>query len=179
MFDNIGWAEIFTIVVIGLIIIGPEKLPGVIKDVQAAIFAARRAISNARAELDGQFGEEFDEFREPINKVAQWQKMGPKRALTQALFDGDEKYLEDFDPKKIMSGDTAGRAHRARQTPATETQRVERNPETVGDGIPEVTETERAPRPPSQDSTARTIADNTADRDERGGDGGFSWADVT
>lgn len=175
MFDNIGWAEILTIIVIGLIIIGPEKLPGVIKDVRAAVFAARRAIANARAELDGQFGEEFDEFREPINKVAQWQRMGPKRALTHALFDGDEQYLDDFDPKKIMSGDTAGKAHRARNTPATETQRVTRDPETVGDGRPEIAESQRAPRPPSQDTTARAIAENTG-REERGG---FSWADVT
>lgn len=178
MFDNIGWAEIFTIVIIGLIIIGPEKLPGVIKDVRAAIFAARRAISNARAELDGQFGEEFDEFREPINKVAQWQRMGPKRALTQALFDGDEEYLEDFDPKKIMSsGNTAGAAHRARQQRPPETERVERNPETVGDGIPEVAETQRPPRPPSQDTTAQAIAEHSEPREQRGG--GFSWADVT
>lgn len=177
MFDNIGWAEIFTIVVVGLIIIGPEKLPGVIKDVRAAIFAARRAISNARAELDGQFGEEFDEFREPINKVAQWQRMGPRRALTQALFDGDDDYLNDFDPKKIMSGDTAGAAHRARSGPTPKTERVPRNPETLGDGLPEVSETHRAPRPPSQDSTARTIAEQTDGRDNSGG--GFSWADIT
>lgn len=158
MFDNIGWVEIFTIVVIGLIIIGPEKLPDVIKDVRAAIFAARRAISNARAELDGEFGEEFNQFREPINKVAHYGRMGPKAAITKALFDDDQEFMDSFDPKKIMEGDTAGKAARAAQQP----------------------QVEQVPRPPSQDRSAQTIAENTSKKE--GGEeprGGFSWADIT
>ena len=39
MFSNIGWGEIFFILIIGLIVIGPERLPGVIQDVRAAIYA--------------------------------------------------------------------------------------------------------------------------------------------
>lgn len=159
MFDNIGWVEIFTIVVIGLIIIGPEKLPDVIKDVRAAVFAARRAISNARAELDGEFGEEFNQFREPISKVAEYSRMGPRGAITKALFDGDQEFMDSFDPKKIMEGDTAGRAARATgQQP----------------------QTEQVPRPASQDRSAQTIAEHTSDRED--GEekrGGFSWADIT
>ncbi|MGP6173528.1 Sec-independent protein translocase protein TatB [Corynebacterium sp. A21] len=153
MFDNIGWAEIFTIVVIGLIIIGPEKLPGVIKDVRAAVFAARRAITNARAELDGEFGSEFDEFREPINKVAEYGRMGPKAAITKALFDGDGQFLDSFDPKKIMaSEETAGSAARAAENPK-QTRQVPR-PEEI-------------PAPPHDQQNPPQST------------GGFSWADVT
>lgn len=179
MFDNIGWAEIFTIIIVGLIIIGPEKLPGVIKDVRAAVFAARRAITNARAELDGNLGEEFREFREPINKVAEWQRMGPKAAITKALFDGDEEFLDDFDPKKIMASGTAGAAHRARQKREGADVPMENPPV---ERRPEATEPRVAPRPPSQDSTAQTIAEHTdqpAPGPRGSGGGGFFWEDVT
>lgn len=153
MFDNIGWAEIFTIVVIGLIIIGPEKLPGVIKDVRAALFAARRAISNARAELDGEFGSEFDEFRAPISKVAEYGRLGPKAAITKALFDGDGEFLDSFDPKKIMaSEETAGSAARAAEG-SKQTRQVPRPEEN-----PAPQNNQQHPPQPS---------------------GGFSWADVT
>ena len=54
MFSSIGWLEILVIVLLGLVIIGPERLPGVIMDVRAAVYAARKAINNAKAELSGE-----------------------------------------------------------------------------------------------------------------------------
>lgn len=103
MFDSIGWPEIFLVLIVAIIVIGPEKLPGVIKDIQAAIYAARRAIANARKELDGEFVDEFNELRAPLSQAAEWGRMGPKKAITKALFDGDESALDDFAPKKIMA----------------------------------------------------------------------------
>ncbi len=105
MFDSIGWFEIFFILIVGLIIIGPEKLPGVIEDIRAGIYAARRAIDNAKKELNGEldnFGAEFRDLQEPLSQIASWKNMGPKAALTKALFDGDSSYLDDFDPKKPL-----------------------------------------------------------------------------
>lgn len=105
MFDSIGWFEIFFILIVGLIIIGPEKLPGVIEDVRAGIYAARRAIDNAKKELGGEldnFGAEFRDLQEPLSQIASFKNMGPKAALTKALFDGDSSYLDDFDPKKPL-----------------------------------------------------------------------------
>ena len=86
MFSNIGWGEIFFILIIGLIVIGPERLPGVVEDVCAAIYAAKKAINNAKAELNGEF-EEFEEFKKPIDTVTQYAAMGPKRAMAKMLFD--------------------------------------------------------------------------------------------
>ncbi|MBH5300486.1 Sec-independent protein translocase subunit TatB [Corynebacterium silvaticum] len=115
MFSSIGWPEIITLLVLGLIIIGPERLPKVIEDVRAAAYAAKKAIHNAKAELNGDFGADFEELREPINKLASIQRMGPKAALTKALFDGDQEFMDTFDPKKIMEDDTAGQAYREQQ----------------------------------------------------------------
>lgn len=112
MFESIGWLEVFTLLIVALIVIGPERLPGLIEDVRAAIFAARRAIDNAKKELNGDLGTDFEEFRKPMEQVAQYTRMGPRAAITKALFDGDEHYLDEFDPKKMMKEDP-----RSSQTP--------------------------------------------------------------
>ena len=105
MFSSIGWVEIFFIGLLALIIIGPERLPNVIQDVRAAIFAARKAINNAKKELNGEFegmSQEFDSIREPLSQAAEWGKMGPRAAITKALFDGDDSAWDDFNPKKLL-----------------------------------------------------------------------------
>ena len=104
MFSSIGWPEIFVIVLLGIIVIGPERMPEVIKDVRAAIYAARKAINNAKAELNGEMGSitsEFDDIRGPLTQAAQWTRLGPKGAITKALFDGDESAWDDFNPQKM------------------------------------------------------------------------------
>lgn len=112
MFQSIGWGEIFVVLLLALIVIGPERLPTVVTDVRAAIFAARKAINNAKKEMNGEFGEEFEEFRKPIAEVAKWRSMTPRAALSHALFADDEELLDSFDPKKIMAQETAGQAYR-------------------------------------------------------------------
>ncbi|WP_206215008.1 Sec-independent protein translocase TatB [Corynebacterium lizhenjunii] len=102
MFSSIGWSEIFFILVFAVIIVGPERLPSLVQDVRAAIFAARKAINNAKAELNGEFDglkEEFEPLRGPITAAAEWGRLGPRAALTKALFDGDDSAWQDFDPR--------------------------------------------------------------------------------
>lgn len=89
MFSSIGWGEIFFILIIGLIVIGPERLPSVVEDVRAAIYAAKKAINNAKAELNGELGE-FEEFKKPIDTVSRYAAMGPKRAMAKVLFEDEE-----------------------------------------------------------------------------------------
>ncbi|MDO5032014.1 MAG: Sec-independent protein translocase TatB [Corynebacterium sp.] len=104
MFSSIGWPEIAMIVLLGIVVIGPERLPGVITDIRAAIYAARKAINNAKAELNGemsQFSGEFEALRGPISQAAEWGRLGPKGAITKALFDGDDSAWDDFDPRTI------------------------------------------------------------------------------
>lgn len=106
MFSSFGWGEFFFILVLGLIIVGPERLPGVIEDVRAAIYAARKGIANAKRELNGEMGE-FEEFRKPMNAVSKYASMGPARAMSSLLFDGDEEYLQSFDPRRVLEDEDA------------------------------------------------------------------------
>lgn len=101
MFSSFGWGEFFLVLVIGLIVIGPERLPSVIEDVRAAIYAARKAIANAKKELNGEL-EEFSEFKQPLDTVSRYAAMGPKRAVSSLLFEGDEDYLGSFDPRRVL-----------------------------------------------------------------------------
>lgn len=152
MFESIGWLEIFTLLVVALIVIGPERLPGLIEDIRAAIFAARRAIDNAKKELNGELGAEFEEFRKPIEQVASYTRMGPRAAITKALFDGDEEFLDDFDPRKMMQDDP--------RRPATRP----------------------APKPtpnPTQQQPPNNDGGDSGDSGDGGRPGGFSWADIT
>lgn len=156
MFESIGWLEIFTLLVVALIVIGPERLPGLIEDIRAAIFAARRAIDNAKKELNGELGAEFEEFRKPIEQVASYTRMGPRAAITKALFDGDEEFLDDFDPRKMMQEDP--------RRPAT---RPAPNP------TPKPTPNPTQQQPPNNDGG------DSGDSGDGGRPGGFSWADIT
>lgn len=125
MFADVGWGEIAIIVLIGLVVIGPERLPDVLRDLKVAIAGAREAVAKTRQDLSDTMGPEFEDFRKPLQQIAELQRMGPKAALTQTLFEGDNYYLEAFDPKKIMAGETAGQAHREGE--GTQVEKVERS----------------------------------------------------
>lgn len=180
MFSNIGWGEVFAIVVIAIIVIGPEKLPGVIKDVQAAVYAARKAIRNARAELDGTL-DEFDELREPIAQAAEWGRMGPRAAISKALFDGDEEFLDEFDPKKQMKEAGLDPSVSPREAMRRSLRRQEAE-EAAAEAATGTGGTRQ--RPPQQDPRTEPThqAPPPAAGEGRGNyetGGGFSWADIT
>ena len=165
MFDTIGWGEIFVVVLAGLIIIGPERLPGVIMDVRAAIFAARRAINDAKNEL---YGEEFDEFRKPMSTVTEYAAMGPKRAIAKVLFDEDGDYLDQFDPRKMMDGDPSVGSSAA-PGPSSDDVR----------GSQERGAKRRRRQPGMGVSAPQDSQTGNQNPPAQSGGAGFSWADVT
>ncbi|WP_338127244.1 Sec-independent protein translocase protein TatB [Corynebacterium freneyi] len=110
MFSNVGWGEILLILIVGLVLIGPERLPSIITDVRAMILAARTAIDDARQSITGEFGEDFDELRKPLGELNELRKLNPKTALTRTLFDGDDTYLDLLSGKPAAGGGAAGPA---------------------------------------------------------------------
>ncbi|MDO5029453.1 MAG: Sec-independent protein translocase protein TatB [Corynebacterium sp.] len=94
MFSNVGWGEILVIFILGLILVGPERLPKVIQDFRALLLAARNAISDARESLSDEFGEDFDDLRKPLQDLGELRRLNPKTAITRTLFDGDDTYLD-------------------------------------------------------------------------------------
>lgn len=89
MFDNIGWGEILVLIIAGLFILGPERLPEAAAWLGRTVRKVRQFASGARDQLREEMGPEFDEFRKPIEDLRSLRNFDPKRAVTHHLFDGD------------------------------------------------------------------------------------------
>jgi sec-independent protein translocase protein TatB len=93
MFANVGWGEMLVLVIAGLVILGPERLPGAIRWTSGALRQARDYISGATSQLREDLGPEFDDLREPLSELNKLRGMTPRAALTKHLLDGDDSFF--------------------------------------------------------------------------------------
>ncbi|MCF3120245.1 Sec-independent protein translocase subunit TatB [Streptomyces arenae] len=98
MFNDIGALEIVTLVVLAVLIFGPDKLPKVIQDVSRTIRKIREFSDSAKADIRDELGPEFKDF--------EFEDLNPKKFLRKQL-DNDELGLKEirngFDLKKEMN----------------------------------------------------------------------------
>lgn len=97
MFANVGWGEILVLIVVGLVVLGPERLPGAIRWTSTALGQARDYLSGMTTQLREDIGPEFDHLREPLSELQKLRGMTPRAALTKHLFDGDDSLFRSFD----------------------------------------------------------------------------------
>ena len=69
MFANVGWGEMLLLVVVGLVILGPERLPGAIRWSSNALRQARDYVSGATSQLRDDLGPEFEDLRQPLSEL--------------------------------------------------------------------------------------------------------------
>lgn len=93
MFGSVGWGEILVLIIAGLFILGPERLPGAAAWLGQGVRKVREFASGAREQLKDEMGTEFDDFRKPLEDLRQLRNFDPRRAITQHLFDGDSDPL--------------------------------------------------------------------------------------
>lgn len=93
MFANVGWGEMLLLVIAGLVILGPERLPGAIRWTSGALRQARDYVGGATKQLREDLGPEFDDLREPLSELQKLRGMTPRAALTKHLLDGDDSIL--------------------------------------------------------------------------------------
>jgi sec-independent protein translocase protein TatB len=106
MFANVGWGEMLVLVVAGLVILGPERLPGAIRWTSGALRQARDYISGATSQLREDLGPEFDDLREPLGELRKLRGMTPRAALTKHLLDGDDSFFTGkFDQRRADQPD--------------------------------------------------------------------------
>jgi sec-independent protein translocase protein TatB len=87
VFDSIGWAEILIIVVAGLFILGPERLPSAAAWLGRNVRKVREYATGARDQLRSEMGDDFEELRKPLQDLQQLRNFDPRRAVTKHLFD--------------------------------------------------------------------------------------------
>ena len=98
MFANVGWGEMLLLVVVGLVVLGPERLPGAIQWTATTIRKARDYLSGATRELREELGPEFEDLRQPLSEIPKLRGMTPRAAITKHLLDGDDSWLTgEFD----------------------------------------------------------------------------------
>lgn len=93
MFGSLSWEHILVLVVVGLVVLGPERLPGAIRWTSTALRQARDYLSGVTTQLREDLGPEFDEFRAPLSELQRLRGMTPRAALTKHLLDGDDSFL--------------------------------------------------------------------------------------
>ncbi|NKQ57881.1 Sec-independent protein translocase subunit TatB, partial [Amycolatopsis sp. K13G38] len=89
MFESVGWGEILVLIVAGLFILGPERLPEAASWLAQNVRKVRDFATGARDQLREEMGPEFEEFRKPLEDLRQLRNFDPRRAITNHLFDGD------------------------------------------------------------------------------------------
>jgi sec-independent protein translocase protein TatB len=102
MFANVGWGEMLVLVVVGLVVLGPERLPGAIRWTSTALRQARDYLSGMTTQLREDIGPEFDDLREPLSELQKLRGLTPRAALAKHLFDGDDSlFTGQFDRPSV------------------------------------------------------------------------------
>ncbi|MET7480104.1 sec-independent translocase [Streptomyces sp. NPDC005648] len=98
MFNDIGPLELVTLVVLAVLVFGPDKLPKVIQDVTRTIRKIREFSESAKQDIRSELGPEFKDF--------EFEDLNPKTFIRKQL-DNDELGLKEirngFDLKKEMA----------------------------------------------------------------------------
>lgn len=105
MFDSIGWGEVLVLIVAGLFILGPERLPKAAAWLGQSVRKVRDYANGARDQLRSELGPEFDELRKPLQDLRSLRDLNPRRAITQHLLDGYDPVqdLRSFDVRDDLS----------------------------------------------------------------------------
>ena len=104
MFANVGWGEMLVLVVVGLVVLGPERLPGAIRWTSTALRQARDYLSGMTTQLREDIGPEFDDLREPLSELQKLRGLTPRAALAKHLFDGDDSlFTGQFDRPSVSA----------------------------------------------------------------------------
>ncbi|MFF7972041.1 sec-independent translocase [Streptomyces sp. NPDC007905] len=98
MFNDIGPLELVTIIVLAVLVFGPDKLPKVIQDAMRTIRKIREFSESAKQDIRSELGPEFKDF--------EFEDLNPKTFIRKQL-DNDDLGLKEirngFDLKKEMA----------------------------------------------------------------------------
>ena len=99
MFFDIGPLELITLIVLAVLIFGPEKLPKVIQDVAGFIRKVRQFSDNAKEDIRSELGPEFKDF--------EFEDLNPKNFARKHLLEGEDLGLKEiqnsFDLRKDLA----------------------------------------------------------------------------
>ncbi|WP_434596108.1 sec-independent translocase [Streptomyces sp. A5-4] len=99
MFSDIGALELVTLVVLAVLIFGPEKLPKLIQDASAMIRKIREFSDSAKNDIRSELGPEFKDF--------DFEDLNPKTFVRKQLMGNDDLGLEEIRSSFDLKGEMA------------------------------------------------------------------------
>ncbi|MFF4379341.1 sec-independent translocase [Kitasatospora sp. NPDC001547] len=85
MFSDVGGLELLTLVIMAIIIFGPDKLPKLIQDTMGFIKKIRSFADNAKEDIRSELGPEFQDF--------EFEDLNPKTFVRKQLMGGQDDPL--------------------------------------------------------------------------------------
>ena len=82
MFGSLGWLEIGMLVVVALLVFGPDKLPSVARDAAKMLRQLRSMTQDARTQLKSELGPEFADF--------DLDSLNPRSFVRKHLLEGED-----------------------------------------------------------------------------------------
>jgi sec-independent protein translocase protein TatB len=120
MFD-IGFAELLVIGVLGLLVIGPERLPGTVRTVALWIGRLRRSFSDIRSEIEREVG--ADEIRRQLHNESVLASLKESKDQLNKEMSKAGEGLRDIENSIAQKQDTAtDEKLESKNTPDTEEQ---------------------------------------------------------
>jgi sec-independent protein translocase protein TatB len=116
MFGSLSWEHIMVLVVVGLVVLGPERLPGAIRWTSNALRQARDYLSGVTTQLREDLGPDFDDLRAPLSELQRLRGMTPRAALTKHLLDGDDSFFTGNFDRPVNPGNDAPQPPKPEQT---------------------------------------------------------------
>ncbi len=99
MFD-IGFAELLLIGVIGLIVVGPKRLPEAARFLGYWVGKLRRTVTDARSEMERELG--IDDIKREVHNALMLEQLDKERREVQATIQG---HLNSPEPENNISED--------------------------------------------------------------------------
>lgn len=95
MFESLGWGELVVLVVLGLFVFGPERLPGMAAEAGKMLRKVRRYVKGMTDDLKSELGPELGDV--------DLASLNPRTFLQKHLFSDDDNDDND-DPADRRSG---------------------------------------------------------------------------
>ena len=91
---NIGPFEIMVLAIVGLIVLGPDRLPGLARDAARLLRNLRDMATGARKQLRDELGPEFADI--------DLRNLNPRTAVQRAVFGDDAPDLRKYNPRSVV-----------------------------------------------------------------------------
>jgi sec-independent protein translocase protein TatB len=97
---NVGPFELLVLAIVGLIVLGPERIPGLARDAARMIRTLREMATGARTQLRDELGPEFADV--------DLRNLNPRTAISRAILGDEADKLRNFNPRTAVQNAILG-----------------------------------------------------------------------